>query len=183
MEWILVDVQGFKDNANRFILKEISVETKNIQFHDIIKSPAIIERNLDRKHRKGSNWLTKKYHGISWTDGYITLNELRQTLYPIFNNSNAQVYVKGGEKMKWVKEIFGNEELNCKNVEDEDFDVLPEERGKCWACYKHKHILDGNKIHCALENVKVLKKWFMRRKKGYSKNDQICKLSLQPHVE
>lgn len=55
MEWVLVDIQGFKDNTNRFIVKEICVYTKNLQFHDIIKSPAKIEQNLDRKHRRESN--------------------------------------------------------------------------------------------------------------------------------
>lgn len=173
MEWILVDVQGFKDNTNRFIVKEISVETKNLQFHDIIKSPAIVQKNLDKKHRRESKWLTENYHGFSWEDGYITLNELRQTLYPIFNNNNAQIFVKGEEKTKWIKAIMGNDELKCKNVENEDFNVLPEEKAKCWACFKHKHITDTSKIHCALENVKVLKKWFMRHKSS-NKSEQNC---------
>lgn len=170
-EWMLLDVQGFKDNNNRFIVKEIYVETKNLQFHDIIKSPAIIEKSLDKKHRRESNWLTKNYHGISWRDGYITINELRRTLYPIFND-NMHIYVKGEEKIVWIKEIMENERLICKNVEI-DFDVLPEERDKCWPCVKHKYVTNTIKTHCALENVKLLKKWFMRHKKA-TKNEQIC---------
>lgn len=175
MEWMLFDVQGFKDNNNRFIVKEIYVETKNLQFHDIIKSPAIIEKSLDKKHRRESNWLIKNYHGISWKDGYITLNELRRTLYPIFNDNNMHVYVKGEEKIKWVKEIMENDGINCKNVEKEGFDVLPEEKEKCWACTKHKHIATTTKVHCALENVKLLKKWFMRHKNN-NKNDWECSI-------
>lgn len=109
--------------------------------------------------------MTNKFHGISWKDGYITLNELRQSLYQISNNNNVQIFVKGEDKIHWLKQIMGNDELNCRNVENDSFDVLPEERGKC--------ITDPNKIHCALENVKVLKKWFMRHKKN-NKIDQIC---------
>lgn len=179
---MLLDVQGFKDNNNRFIVKEIYIETKNLQFHDIIKSPSIIEKNLDRKHKKQSNWLTKNYHGFAWTDGYITLGELRQTLFSIFNDKSMQIYVKGEEKIKWVKQIMGNEALNCKNVENEYYDVQPEEREKCWACKKHKHIKESNKIHCALENVKILKKWFMRQKNNKkNNNDQICKNEFSLH--
>lgn len=164
MEWILIDIQGFKENKNNFILKEICLETKNLQFHDIIKSPARLEKKLDKKHRRQVKWLTKHFHGISWSDGYITLNEMRRTLCSIFNNKNIHIYVKGEEKIDWLKQILQNDTLIYTNVENYEFEVLSEDREKCWPCTKHKHIDESDKIHCALENVKMLKKWFMRQR-------------------
>lgn len=184
MEWMIIDVQGFKNKNNRFIVKEIYVETKNLQFHGIIKSPSYIEKKLDKKHRNESKWLMHNYHGISWKDGYITLDELRQTLGPIINNKSVHIFVKGEEKIKWIKQIMGNETLICKNVENEYFSIQPEEREKCWSCTKHKHIKDSKQIHCAVKNVKILKKWFMLEKMTRQYN-QICKneFSLQLDVE
>lgn len=71
--YAFIDFQGFKDNLNRFIVKEFALLTKNLKFHDIIKSPAII---LDEKHEKQAKWLTKNYHGLEWRCGHISLSEL-----------------------------------------------------------------------------------------------------------
>lgn len=55
--YAFVDFQGFKDNFNRFIVKEFAMKTKNIKFHDIIKSP--INVTLNEKYRKQTKWLKR----------------------------------------------------------------------------------------------------------------------------
>lgn len=64
MNWAIVDVQGFKDNNNRFIVKEFYLETKNLIFHDIIKSPNGLKRKLNRKRKNDIKWLI--HTALSW---------------------------------------------------------------------------------------------------------------------
>lgn len=89
--YAVVDFQGFKDNFDRFVVKEFAMITKNMKFHDIITSPTNV--TLDEEHLKQAKWLTENYHGLGWESGYIGLKELRNTLQPILNGK--VIYVKG----------------------------------------------------------------------------------------
>lgn len=165
MDWAIVDIQGFKDNKNRFIVKEFYLETKNLKFHDIIKSPVgRLESILNKKRRNEVKWLTQHYHGIKWDDGYITLKELRNTIS--FHLNNVKIYVKGEEKLVWIKQIMNNYNLMCFNLEKFDCNInLCDHKIQkdYWPCKKHIHVTNtnnNNSVQCAITNVKVLKKWF-----------------------
>lgn len=170
MDWAIVDVQGFKDNNNRFIVKEFYMETKNLRFHDIIKSPTDqLDKRLNKKRRNEVKWLTQHYHGIDWMDGYITIKELQNTV--LFHLNNANIYVKGEEKVMWIKQIMNNYNLKCFNVEKFNCNMnLCERKSKIynnknhWSCKNHIPVTNTNKnsIQCAIANVKMLRKWFQK---------------------
>nr|AGQ20249.1 AsIV-cont00163-ORF1 [Apophua simplicipes ichnovirus] len=71
----VVDVQGFKQSGDRFVLKEfamvtIDVETvKHLEF--VVKPPYPFEYLL-KEHRAANLWLTRNVHGISWDSGTIS---------------------------------------------------------------------------------------------------------------
>lgn len=106
MDFAIVDLQGFKDNSNNFVLKEFSILTKNIKFSDIIK-PTFAFSNLNESSRKAVCWLSNYYHGFDWNDGYIDFDELQKTIKPILQNK--LIYVKGDDKICWLKKILDDE--------------------------------------------------------------------------
>lgn len=154
-KWAIVDIQGFK-YRDLFIVKEFCLETVNLKFHDVIKSPLF---TLNKKTKQKFNWLTINYHGFDWNDGFITLKELRNIVSPILKDSI--VYVKGEEKVKWIKQIMNNHDFTCVNIEDLGCDLCLQKKKCPWPCYKHIHAKNPTSAHCAFENVKLLKKWYL----------------------
>lgn len=162
MECAYIDVQGFKDNSNKFILKEIAVLTRNSSFHDVIKSPFSINR-LNDVHKREVNWLTKNYHGIKWNDGKITINELRKIIKPMLHQKT--IYVKGEEKIDWIRFIL--------NDKTKSIDIVNLE---CIGCsvklHKFKQLKDSlrnlcnihsSQYNCALKNVLILCEWYLSK--------------------
>lgn len=94
---IFIDVQGFKDENNKFILKEIAfLNSENICKVFILKSPYPFEK-LPKKYQKQSIWLYDNYHGLNWNTGNDTLKSVKKYIYN--NNLRIQeIYVKGLEK-------------------------------------------------------------------------------------
>lgn len=171
--YAFVDFQGFKDNSNRFIVKEIVVITKNIIFSEIIKSPKI---GLNGKQWKQAKWLTEYYHGLDWHSGYICLIEMCDTIEPILSKKN--IYLKGEEKIKWFKHIMelNNKKKNNNRVTN-DYNIVNLESLGCQInlnrphennpknyhiCNKHRSLKEKKnpKCHCAMQNALILSKWY-----------------------
>lgn len=170
MDFAIVDLQGFKDDFDSFIVKEFSVLTKNIKFHDIIKSTCEFDA-LHDSTKKSAEWLINFHHGLAWNDGYITTDELRKTLEPILRNKI--IYVKGKEKLSWLREImFTIENLLIVNLEDLGCDLNLNGRNggiidePPMICSKHKNMIQTR--ICALRNAVKLKLWFLT----YCKRDK-----------
>lgn len=173
--YAFVDFQGFKDNSNRFVVKEFALLTKNIKLHDIIKSPVFV--TLDEKHQKQAKWLTENYHGLDWRSENISLTELRNKIQPILKKKI--IYLKGEEKVKWFHHIFGHnnntksnsrevinlESIACTiNLHKKDENI----RNKFHSC-KYHHYLKNKKnpnCHCAMENVLILYTWYFFENKS-----------------
>lgn len=174
-KYAFIDFQGFKDNSNRFIVKEFALITKNIIFHDTIKSPPNI--TLDESHERQAKWLTENYHGLEWTCGQISFTKLRNTIQPILQNKT--VFLKGFEKVEWLQYILGInnkknvakrinivdlESLNCSiSLHKKDID----KQNKFYACENHRSIKHkkNEMRHCAMENVLILTDWYMKNAK------------------
>lgn len=160
MDWGIVDVQGFKDINNRFIVKEFYLETRNMTFHDIVKSPVELKRILNRRQRNSIDWLTHQYHGIHWNDGFIELSELRNILWNYLDK--LRLFVKGKEKILWLKQIMKNDNLSCVNFEEFDNNISlrnAEKKKDFICCINHAHIKSKKIAQCAVANVKILRKW------------------------
>lgn len=179
MDFAIVDLQGFKDNNNKFIVKEFALFTKNIQFHDIIKSSSCIFDTLNYSSKQSVEWLKHFHHGLDWNDGYITVDELRQTVAPILRNK--LVYVKGLEKIEWLHQlmsyesssssktkllIVNAEDLGCnlnfttrRNKKDKNNHDAGIQQSTAVTCSKHRK-MNQKKFCCALQNAINLKLWY-----------------------
>lgn len=150
---LILDFQGFKDNNNQFVIKElalVSMDGRCMQ-HWLVRSPFQFN-NLDPKYKRQSNWNTANYHGISWDHGDITIQDLHRHLAPMLDGS--VVYVKGLEKCKYIQEFFGS----CYVFDLEDYPSLRKLEDAGIYCFYHKNA----NFCCSLNNVLRLFKYYYK---------------------
>lgn len=158
MEIAIVDLQGFIHNED-FVIKEICILTKKKNIHEIVKSPFPFT-SLSDKYKQQVKWLENNYHGLRWNQGYITQEELHDTIAPILNNKF--IFVKGLNKIKWLREILSQQMNIYINVEDMGCDMKlskpfsEEEIENIKCCKNHKF---ENNNHCALQNALLIEQW------------------------
>lgn len=148
---VIVDMQGFKDFKNQFILKEFAILSNGCTQTFLVKPPYSFT-NLSKEEKKRVRWLENN-RGIYWSEGFIDYREFKRIIGLYLNNK--KILVKGLEKIKWIKNL--NE--NCGIVE------LGE--NGCPSFLKLSEIYDntGNfncvyhKKKCALKNVNHIEKW------------------------
>uniref|UniRef100_A0A1B0C2J6 Uncharacterized protein n=1 Tax=Glossina palpalis gambiensis TaxID=67801 RepID=A0A1B0C2J6_9MUSC len=152
---IIIDVQGFY-SANKFIPKEVCISSYDSQIKNFIIQLPFKYLKLMAKNRTTNNWLYNHFHDLRWDDGDSTLN-VKEYLKPsIKNTQNLTVYVKGLEKLKWVKTLIGEEicipnldDFNCSNI-----DTLYKTDTNTNLCNYH-----CCKYRCALKNVILLRNY------------------------
>lgn len=155
---LIVDVQGFKTEFNEFIPKEIAI-LDNTGLQSFLIKPPFAYYGLTAKEMKQVNWIERN-RNIYWKEGFIPFSKYKELLAPLL--ANKRIYVKGEEKAKWVKDMFGNhdvinlEEYSCPSIKCPNFHALYELYNECngiYTCVYHKNF-------CALKNVMCLHKWF-----------------------
>lgn len=180
----IVDVQGFKCENNRFIVKEFALihEDKSLWYgsqdfhikfplHYLIKSPYPFNEIRTQKIIKNVLWLSNNYHFLKWDVGDISFRDFKCVLRDLFNPIELPIYmkVKGNEKEKYIQHlmdcIFGKYKITVVNLEEfeEEFKwpKLFDMKQNCTlynACDWHKpskKILH-KETNCALQNVLVM---------------------------
>lgn len=131
----VAELQGFKDNRNRFIVKELAIVAHCINVNIVFKSP-YHKNNLHSAVRKSNDWCERNYHKILWEEGGIDFSfRLVRTLLKPFST----VYTKGFEKKSFlctfhtdVRELeeSWNVPLNFKA----NACCLPQHASKCSMC-------------------------------------------------
>jgi hypothetical protein len=148
----IIDVQGFKNECNEFIPKELAIISKDGILVVLIKPPYPFYF-LTKKERKQVAWLEKN-RGILWNDGYVSYCDYKSLLLNFCKNKH--IYVKGYEKVVWVKEMVESD--NVLNLEDINCPNLEKLSEKYSSSSDIKHcIYHTNK--CALKNASFLNKW------------------------
>lgn len=151
-ELLFVDMQGFRDYNNAFIVKELAYATQEFTQVYLVKPPYPFSKLTDSE-KKQVKWLEKN-RGILWREGFIDYNEFKRLVKPILEN--ISVIVKGHEKCKWIKELSPNSkvidigEKGCPNLELL-FDRC--ENNKIICCFHHMK-------SCALKTVICIRKWY-----------------------
>lgn len=170
--YAFVDLQGFISNANKFVVKEIAIITSNTKYHDIVKSTPTPFSDLDAAHKKQAKWLTYNFHGLKWSWGYNTIQNLRKQIVPILNQKT--VYVKGDQKTEWLEQILSHQKsyvLKIINIEPLNCSLsLSLNNGSTYQkfkiCENHTAMKNEERCHCALKNVLVLQNWFQQNRES-----------------
>lgn len=172
-----VDLQGFISIDTRFILKEICFSINDRQHnnsdnntfnptlnHHHIFLPPHAWNQLSESCRKSALWLTRNHHGLHWSQGEIDYNEISECVKPLLEQ-NLLIYVKGEQKIDWLKDICNNHNINCRNIEelgcdirlgtiDDDDDDYNDR--VFYHCNKHSRAFN----RCALQNCEIIKYWY-----------------------
>lgn len=131
----VVEFQGFKDNDNRFVIKELALVSKHFKSQVIFDAP-YSKTYLDEKTRRTVKWLAKNFHYMNWNESGLPYDEdfIKSLCQPF-----KIIYTKGTEKVNCLSEFH-------PNVKDIDSLISPDTR-----CFLHQH-KDPN-ANCALRNA------------------------------
>lgn len=164
IEWIYVDVQGFKVNKNRFMCKEFCLISDDEIFHSIVK-PWFPYKKLLSLYKRQVEYLTNSFHGIKYEDGNINIVQLTGHIYPKLMGKN--IIVKGAEKVIWLKKIFERcGAINCTNIEDFNIEVDKQQNDDYGyynnMCDYHMNTYGWRQCRCAKSNALILQKAFQK---------------------
>lgn len=95
---VIVDLQGFKTDDNKFIVKEIALLSNYIQTY-LIKPPFSYYL-LTENEKKQVRWIQHNRQ-VYWDDGVVKYTDCRKFLYKLLQDK--KIYVKGAEKILWVE--------------------------------------------------------------------------------
>lgn len=155
---VIVDLQGFKSENNKFIPKEIAIRSEKHVLVLLIKPPYPFY-NLTRKERSHVAWIEKN-RGILWNEGFVPYYNFNFIVQNYLENK--RIFVKGCEKVLWLKQIIDND--NVYNLEDNDcpkLETLYENylmSPDIQSCIYHSNV-------CAYKNVSCLYKWWIENNK------------------
>lgn len=171
---LIIDLQGFKDYKNDFIVKEFAMAAENYTQMFLIKPPyAYTYLSFDEKRQV--RWIERN-RGILWKEGFIDIIEFKRLIQPFLDGKS--VVVKGKEKINWVHDLCKTCEVvdiadkGCPNLnslfktyEKKELSNISEDvwydycgrketytRSSSINCMFHNNV-------CALKNVILLKKW------------------------
>ena len=149
MEYI-VDMMGFKQSENDYILKEIAIVPLIYDEEPLVrlfKSPFPCRKLTDTLQRENI-WLKQNYHGISWNTNGINYCEIGNFLRSAFKDA-TKIYVMGDLEKKWLQRFgFPVDDINYHGYQSKN-------SFKCVTiCTNHNA---SYKVRCALHNVKLMK--------------------------
>lgn len=155
-----VDVQGFKNDKNCFIIKEFAIATPKCTQVYLLKSPQLFS-NLSKEEKRHVKWIERN-RGIFWSDGYLNLIDFKHMITPLLREKT--IYVKGVEKVKWIKDLC--ESSVIINIENNGCPKLSEliekycEDKLLFKCIYHDKC-------CSLINAICIREWY------YDKNNKL----------
>lgn len=150
--YVYVDLQGFKKTKNRLICKEFClVDDNGYKFHAFVK-PTIEFKKLPSFNKRQAIWLMNNHHKIDYDFGDMDPFELRDQMYP--KMENKIVFVKGLEKVKWLKYMFRNHgEIECYDIDSQGFDATLKQSDPYDVCEFHNHVFGWTQGPCAMSTA------------------------------
>lgn len=152
MNVVVVDFQGFKDEYNQFVVKELafgSIREGRCVSRYLFKSPFEFHY-LPRRIQLTNLWLTRNYHGLEWYDGTIEYDQLSSVLLSETMNFKT-IVCKGLEKSNFLSRILNREVVNLDKLVGRRLSDMPVNGNLC------NH---GGK--CAVENVLRINQWMQK---------------------
>lgn len=150
MNKFVVDIQGFQDLNNKFIIKELAIYDGRELHHTLFKPPHPFHK-LPPHIKKTNNWLTTYYHNLQWKDGSTPYNQLLPVVSKIISPGDI-IYVKGLEKSIFLRNLIGD---NTSVIQLPENPRLHKSEPQC-LYHKNKSL-----AMCAITNVLFLYNTFV----------------------
>lgn len=172
MERYVIDFQAFKDDNNKYILKELAILSidRTTIMHCLILSPYHFSQ-LSVEAQTAAKYLVKNHHKIKWTDGFITFRQALTMLKSMLNEYD-ELYVKGSERKTFIEQLLKIKTFNLDDFDCPKIKLLNEPSYQPECFYKRHSNKNANYSEiCSLRYVYKLKSWFLRRQNALiSKN-------------
>ena len=112
----VIDIQGFKNNEKKFIIKEASVLmlSENTFGHWIVSPPSPFN-DLPLSAQVYNDIQTKYRHGIEWFDGDIQSRKLHANLREITRKMSI-IYVHGDENTQFIENLIARKVINLQHL-------------------------------------------------------------------
>lgn len=147
---LILDIQGFKDENNKFIPKELAAYDGDKINHHVFKQPFSMDL-LSPEAYNQALWLMKYHHCICWKSGHTPVHHF-STIIKTLTDDFEFVYVKGREKADYIKKY-----CNKTIIEIDEQPILVKTAPKC---FYHSN----SPAMCALSNVFFLYDTFFMNK-------------------
>lgn len=157
----LIDIQGFHQQANRFVVKELAVQAlRTNESACVLFQPPFEWTNLPASCKATNSLLMRNFHGLTWDIGFISYFDILTTIEKLTEGGTV-LFVKGLQKKKWLqlytdKLVINLEDLGCPKIQDGYPDDNDEE---CWIHQEHSLI---QPYACAYRNCQRFRTWFKK---------------------
>jgi hypothetical protein len=160
MKVLVADIQGFTIDGG-FFAKELAITNGAQSNHYLFQLP-IAFKSLSEKDRKTANYLTYKIHGLPYSSGTVSYNEIDEIIRTHLCDADI-VYVRGYQKKMFIESRLGElRRAVPKIVNVEDFDgnwnpppKLEQDTPKC-LCHLPNLI-----VMCSLRNCLLIHNWLL----------------------
>lgn len=143
---LLIEFQGFRDDARQFLIKELTlsdIKSKTIE-RCVFKPPYSID-TLSKKTQIANAWCTRNIHDLRWESGkmeYCQLENILKTKAYLYK----YVMTKGLEKKVFLEKILNRQVFNMDDFICVSYKSLKDNSVTC----------DHEKM-CAAKNIKKLR--------------------------
>lgn len=100
---LVLDIQCFKIENNKYVVKELAGYDGNRILHVVFKPPFPFDM-LSPHFQKQANWLIKNHHSIEWGTGSTPVHLFGNILQDILSQAD-RVYIKGKEKADYIRKF------------------------------------------------------------------------------
>lgn len=153
----VIEMQGFTDNENAFLPKEIALVSLTgcrATAHWIVR-PSISQTALTRSTRAKNNWVTRNHHGLNWYRGTSDLKYVVDELRKITKNADA-IYTRGELKWEYLVSILDVPVINlAADLDNPSFAKMPTSIEKCAYHAKNQN------FRCALNCSLKIRRWLL----------------------
>lgn len=167
----VIDIQGFRDVNNKFIIKEAAVTFLNnhAQGH-WVSTPPYPFTELPLKVQIHNNIQTHQVHGLEWFDGDVSSRHLHANLREVARNATT-VWVFGAEKAKIIENITARCVVDLALFKCPIETLNPELVTR--SCIQHGVQLRRG-YPCALARTEFYKVWLLENYDKVTVNQDLC---------
>lgn len=109
-KFVIIDFQWYRFNGNGVVPKELAICDSDYRVGHFVFRPFTSFGCLAIKDREVARYLFNNYHGIMWNDGFMPLTSFDDIVISFCYDADV-VYVKGYEKVQFLKSIISNKQI------------------------------------------------------------------------
>lgn len=98
---LILDIQGFKLENNKFIVKELAAYDGSKVSHYVFKPPFDVKLLSPQLHRQ-MIWVMNNHHCIDWREGYTPIHKFEAIVKHLTVQVDV-IYVKGRGKADYIR--------------------------------------------------------------------------------